>query len=100
MKKTTIIRNTDASAYPVMIFIIALGMASMVILILGFVVEPFTNLMNFTDTEINNTLSAPREGIVFFITEVIWPKGVLLGIFIALSVALLMEYQKKQYKET
>jgi hypothetical protein len=96
MKK--IVHDNKASAAPVILFIILLGMTSLVVLLLGHVVEPFMNLIDSSDDSINPDVSAPREGMNQFI-QLFWPKGLLLSIFISATVALFMEYQKKTYKE-
>ena len=91
--------DNNASAWPVVVFILALAITSFLILILGHVAEPFLNLMDSTDTTIDENILAPRNAMLWF-WQLFWPKGLLITIFIGLSLALFMEYQKKQYKET
>lgn len=93
-----LMRNNDGSANPVLIFIICLGLASFLILLFGHVLEPFMNLMESSDDIIDSEISAPR-GYLSQIIQIVWPRGVLLAIFVALSFALFMEYQKIKYKE-
>jgi len=56
------------------------------------------NLIDSSDTDIDSDVSAPRGYISVFV-QMIWPKGLLLVIFLILSGALLMEYQKQKYRE-
>jgi len=91
--------DTHASAWPVIIFVLALMFASVLILFLGEITEPFLNLMNSTDDEMNEDVLEPRNQMVWF-WKLFWPKGLLLTIFIGLSFALFMEYQKKTYRGT
>ena len=91
--------DNNASAWPIVVFILALAITSFLIIILGHVAEPFLNLMDSTDDTMPEGILTPREGMVWFF-QLFWPKGLLITIFIGLSLALFMEYQKKQYKET
>jgi len=97
MKK--IRHDKNASAWPVVIFIVALMFTSVLVLFLGEITEPFLNLMNSTDDEMNEDVLEPRKQMVWF-WELFWPKGLALTIFIGLSFALFMEYQKKTYGGT
>lgn len=91
-------RNNIASSYPVVAYILCLALASFLILVLGIIVEPFMNLMDSSDDSIDSEISAPR-GFVSQLAQLIWPKGLLLIIFLACSGAVIMEYQKRKYKE-
>lgn len=97
MKK--LIKNNNGSVNPVLIYIICLGLISFLMLLLGFLVEPFMNLMDSTDSSIDTDISIPRGYISLFI-QIMWPKGILIGLFLILSGALIMEYQKNKYQET
>lgn len=92
------ISNTNGSAYPVIVFILCLAIASFLVLLLGHVVEPFMNLMNSNDDSVDEDISAPRSLMATFIGY-FWPKGLLLVIFTGLGMALFMSYQKKNYQE-
>ena len=96
MKK--IIHNTNGSSGPIIIFIFCLAIVSFLVLIIGFVIEPFMNLMASTDDDIDSDISLPRVYVSQFV-QIIWPKGVLLVVFLALSGALIMEYQKSKYQK-
>lgn len=91
--------NTVASAWPVVIFFVALMFGSMLIIFMGEITEPFMNLMDSTDDTMNEDVLEPRSGLNWFF-QLWWPKGLLLTIFLGLSFALFMEYQKKTYKGT
>ena len=93
-----IIHNNHGSSGPIIIFILCLAIVSFLVLIIGFIIEPFMNLMDSTDDDIDSDISLPREYVSQFI-QVMWPKGLLLIIFLALSGALIMEYQKNRYKD-
>jgi len=94
-----IIKSNNASIWPIAIFIIVLAIASVLILLYGHVLEPFLNLMDSGDDSISESVSYPRSLMSQF-AQIIWPKGLLLAIFIGTSAAVLMEYQKAKYKET
>jgi len=96
--KPYILRNTDASAHPIIIFIFILAVASFLLLIINFAVEPFMNLIDSDDDVIDPSVSAPRDGMNLFI-QIFWPKGLLLTIFLGGAFAVFMEYQKKNYRE-
>jgi len=96
MKRIT--NNNHGSMNPVIIFIICLAIVSFLVLILGFILEPFMNLMDSSDTNINPDISVPR-GYVSTFVQIIWPKGLLLITFLILSGTLLMEYQKNKYQQ-
>lgn len=90
--------NNYGSVDPVIIFLIVLAVTSFLILLLGLVLEPFFNLMGFTDATIKSSISAPRN-IMFEFGQIIWPKGVLLVVFLVSIFGLLMEYQKSKYQQ-
>ena len=90
--------NNNASVWGVIIFIVCLAAAGITILIVGEVLEPFLNFMAGSDPNIDSEVSAPRGWVTQFF-EIIWPRGLLLGIFFGLSFALIMHYQKKEYVE-
>lgn len=96
MKK--IIHNYEASINPVISFLAILAIASFLILLLGFIMEPFFNLMGFEDTDIKDSISAPRQ-YVFQFGQLIWAKGILIIVFFAAIFGLLMEFQKRKYQE-
>jgi len=91
-------KNEDASAWPVIITLIALGLASFLVLLFGLILEPFFNLGAATDDSINPLISAPRQYGTSFL-QIVWPKGVLLVILVAVLSAMIMYYQKKRYQE-
>lgn len=93
-----VLKDQTASANPVMILIIALGVASFLILLFGHIIEPFLQLLGFTDSTLNPAITAPRE-LMFELSQIIWPKGILIVILVGLIVAMLMEYQKIKYRE-
>ena len=93
-----IIKNRYGSINPVVIFLIVLAISSFMILLLGLVIEPFFNLMSFTDSTIKSSISAPRN-IMYEFGQIIWPKGVLLVIFVGSIFGLLMEFQKSKYQQ-
>jgi hypothetical protein len=95
----TIKTDNNASAWPVVIFILILMFGSMLILFMGEITEPFLNLMNSTDDEINEEVLEPRSRLTWFF-QLWWPKGLLLTIFIGSSLAIFMEYQKRTYQES
>ena len=92
-----LISNNNASAWAVIIFIICFAAASVTILIVGEVFEPFLNLMGGDDPSVDSA-DVPR-GWVFQFFQLIWPKGLLIVVLAGLSFALIMEYQKTKYKE-
>lgn len=89
--------DNHASAFPVVIFIICLCVASMVILILNYVLEPFFNIMNSYDTVLKPSVVEPRKAVVSLVVP-LWTKGLLLVILLGLGIGLLMEYQKSKYR--
>ena len=97
MKRRKFIEETHASIYPVLIYIFTLMIAAFVILILNEVYIPFHQIGASTDTAINKDIDAPRAAFMAFI-DIVWPKGVLLGIFIIADFGLIMEYQKEKYQ--
>lgn len=88
--------NNQGSIYPVAILIIILCIASVIILIVNYVVEPFMNLMDSNFGTSHNT-SAPRKAMVKIIVP-IWTKGLLVVILLGAGYGLLMEYQKMKYQ--
>lgn len=94
-----IIINNSGSVNPVLIYIICLGLISFLMLLLGYLVEPFMNLINSSDSSIALGISTPRGYVSTFI-QIMWPRGILLALFLILSGALIMEYQKNKYLET
>jgi len=92
-----LLNNNNASAWAVIIFIICLAAASITILIVGEVFEPFMNLMDGNDPDVESA-DVPR-GYVSLFFQLVFPKGLLVVVFIGLSVSLIMEYQKTKYKE-
>jgi hypothetical protein len=93
----TLQHNTIASAWPVIAFILILMITSFLILVLGHVMEPFMNLMDSPNTDVGTEISTPRALMSWFF-QLVWPKGVLLTVFIGCALALFMEYQKPTYK--
>lgn len=93
-----IIHDNNASVSPVIVFFVVIAVVSLLVLILGLILEPFFNLMGFTDDTIKDSISAPRH-VVFNLGQVIWAKGILLVIFLASIFGLLMEYQKSKYQQ-
>lgn len=90
--------NNNGSAVPIIYFFMCIGIASILILIFGNVLSPFFQLLSSTDDSISAEISAPRGYFVSFI-EILWPKGLMLGIMFGLIFCLLMTYQKIKYKE-
>jgi len=76
--------ETSGSVYPIGLYIIYLGLASFFILILGEILEPVVNIME----------SSPLK--TFFIA--VFPKGLLIVTFIALTYRLYLKMQKKDYE--
>jgi uncharacterized membrane protein len=89
-------KNNQGSIYPVVIFIIIICIASVLILIINYVVEPFMNLMDSNLGTSANT-SAARKAVVKLIVPV-WTKGLLIVILLGSGLGLLMEYQKMKYQ--
>ena len=92
-----LLSDNNASAWPVIIFIICLGTASVVVLIVGEVFEPFMQLMAGDDPDVVDA-DVPR-GYVSTFFQFFWPRGLLIVILTGCSFALIMEYQKTKYKE-
>jgi hypothetical protein len=90
--------NNQGSIDPVIYLFICIGLASITVLILGEVLVPFFQLMDSTDDSIDSDISAPRGYFSSFV-HMLWPKGVLLVVFIGCIFAMIMTYQKKRYKE-
>lgn len=97
MSKICLKNDSYGSVYPVYIFIICLAVAGFLLLVLGHVIEPFMNLMNSYDSTVSVAVSASRTLFLSFM-RVVWPRGLLVIIFLGLSAALLMFYQKKEYE--
>jgi hypothetical protein len=98
MKIRKLSDNNIGSIYPVIAFFIAIGIASIMILIFSNVLSPFFQLAASTDDSIDPSISAPRGYFLGFI-QIFWPKGLMLVILFGLIFALLMNYQKNRYKE-
>jgi hypothetical protein len=96
--KRMIKNDNNGSAFPVVILIVCLCVASVVILIINYVVEPFLNLMNSYDTVLKPSVTAPRRAVVS-VTVPLWEKALPLVIIIGLGIGLLMEYQKSKYRQ-
>lgn len=96
MKKRNIVLNNHGSASGVTIFVLGLMIAGFLVLLIGQIIEPFLNLMASTDDTIDSEIAKPRSYMSTF-AQYIWPKGVLIIVFLALSVFVLMNYQKKNY---
>lgn len=88
--------NNEGSIFPVVIFIIIICIASITILILNYVLEPFLNLMD-SDFGTSANTSAPRKATVKFLVP-LWTKGLLIVILLGAGLGLLMEYQKMKYQ--
>lgn len=88
--------NDNGSIYPVAVFIIILAVASLMLLIINYVVEPFMNLMA-SDFGTSASVSAPRLALSQLIVPV-WTKGLLIVIMLGSGLGLLMEYQKMKYQ--
>ena len=97
MKRKYIIKDDYGSVNPVLLFIFIIGITSLLVLLLGHVLEPFVNLMGFTDSDINDGISDPRN-MLYLSTRSFWPFGALIVVFLAISFGLLMEYQKSKYQ--
>lgn len=97
MKLRRFRKNTYGSAWPIIVFFICLGVASVTVLVLGEIFEPFMNLMEGDDPDIE-IADIPRQYVSQFF-QLIWPKGLLLGLLIGLTFAVLMDYQKIKYME-
>lgn len=97
MKRRKFIEETHASIYPVLIYIFTLAIASFLILILDEVYIPFYQIGASTDTAIDPDIDAPRAAFMSFL-DILWPKGIMLVIFIIADFALIMEYQKEKYQ--
>ena len=97
MKRRKFIEEERASVYPVLIYIFTLAIVSFLFLILDEVYIPFYQIGASTDTSINKDIDAPRAAFMGFL-DILWPKGVMLIIFIICDFALIMEYQKERYR--
>ena len=73
------------SMWGAVIFIICLGLASILVLVLGHVLEPFFSIM--------------QEGTVRTFLLYLWPNGLLLFVLFVLIFTMLMHYQKQNYME-
>lgn len=73
------------SMYGAIVFIICLGLASIFVLVLGHVLEPFFSIM--------------QQGPVRTFLLYLWPNGLLLFVLIVLIFTMLMYYQKQNYME-
>jgi type II secretory pathway component PulF len=91
--------DEHGSIYPVVIFIIALCVAGFMVLLMGNVLTPFFQLLTSTDSSIDPAITTPMFYMGQLLVGWIWPKGVLICIFIGLVMWLLMDYQKSRYKE-
>ena len=89
--------NNNASAWPVMVVIIVIGLASFLVLTLSYMLEPGFNLMGANDSEVNGSVTAPRTAARGFFL-IIWPYGVLISILFGVIIAMLMYYQKRRYQ--
>ena len=89
--------NNNASAWPVMVVIIVIGLASFLVLTLGYLVEPGLNLMGVNDSEVNESVTAPRTAARGFLL-IVWPYGILISILFGVIIAMLMYYQKRRYQ--
>lgn len=89
--------DTNASAFPIVIMIVCLCIASAVILILNYVMEPMFNIMNSYDDSVKPSVLAPRKALVSLVVPS-WEKGLPLVIILGLGIGILMEYQKSKYK--
>ena len=99
MIKRNIKNDYHASIYPVFIAIIALGLASVLILVYGEVLEPFFNFFGGNDDTVTAVISAPRL-TMHMLFQILFPKGILLIILVGTLSAMLMHYQKNRYKES
>lgn len=94
-----IVSNKNGSIYPVLTFIFALCAASFLLLLLGEFLSPvFTHVFSI-DLGVAEDVAAPRNLVESFFL-IIWPKGILAFLFIVLSAATFMSYQKSNYKDT
>lgn len=91
--------NNYASVWPVIIIIICLGVASFLILTLSYLVEPGLNLLGANDSDVNESVKAPRMSTRTLLT-MIWPYGLMLVIFFGVIFAMLMYYQKRRYRQS
>ena len=83
MKQIT--NNTNGSVYPIFIFIAVLAIASFMGLLYGQILEPFFNLMS--------------DNIMKDFLKIVFPYGIAFFILIVMIFTLIMEMQKKKYKE-
>lgn len=92
-----LIKNNAGSAWPVIVVLIVVGLASFLILTLSYFVEPGLNLMGANDSEVNESVKAPRNAIRGFF-QIVWPYGLLISILFGVLIAMLMYYQKRRYQ--
>jgi len=83
MKK--LIADNNGSIYPVLIFILCLGVVSVTLLLAGNILEPFFNLM--------------QDGAMKSFLLVLFPYGIAGFFLIVLIFTLVLEMQKSKYKE-
>ena len=92
----SILQDRYGSVYPVLILVLSLCAASLMILLLGDLLSPFFSTVFSIDLGVSQDAAAPR-GFTEAFFRIIWPKGILAFLFIVLSAATLMSYQKKNY---
>jgi len=84
-KNRGLIVDDSGSAYGIAVFLGVLGLASFLSLLFGHILEPFLSFM--------------MTGWVRDFFLIMFPKGILLVIFVAMSIATLMYYQKSTYQQ-
>lgn len=89
--------NNQGSIYPVIVFILVIAVASFIILLFNEIYTPFYQLMNSGDTSMDTAFDSVRTTGMGFI-NLIWPKGILLGIIIITGFGVIMEYHKSKYQ--
>jgi len=93
-----LLTNRYGSAWPIIIVIICICVASFLILILSYIVEPGLNLMGANDSDVNESVKAPRMATRSFMA-MIWPYGLMLVILFGVIFAMFMYYQKRRYQQ-
>jgi len=76
--------NDEGSVIPVAIYFILLGAVSAFMLIFGDVLEPIVNIM--------------PDGVFKDFISLMWPLGIMLVFFFALTFALFQSMQKTKYQ--
>jgi hypothetical protein len=85
LKKKILLNDNSGSSDPALVFIICVGMVSLLVLFFGEVLTPFFSIM--------------KAGIVRDFLLAFWPNGLLISMMVILIFTMLMAYQKKYYHE-